>query len=63
MESTTAYTTCFGLFLTAAVIMGGVIYGNMDNNKEKELVTTCIQAGGEPVYENRNEAMRGCDLP
>lgn len=53
----------FGSFLATVVLITGIVNGNNDNNKEKELVMACIQAGGEPQYETRNEAMRGCNRP
>lgn len=49
--------------ITGIVLGVGIYLSHEDNNREKQLVTACIQSGGEPMYENRNEAMRGCDRP
>jgi len=52
-----------GIIVLGVILGVAIQVGHEDNNREKQLVTVCIQSGGEPIYENRNESMRGCDRP
>jgi len=63
MENSTASVMALGIIVLGVILGVAIQVGHEDNNREKQLVTVCIQSGGEPIYENRNESMRGCDRP